>query len=42
MNSYLRTPKLKKFNDLIDILNQNKGLTINKYSVQTQDFSKDA
>ena len=41
MNSYLRTPKLKKFNDLIDILNQKKGLTINKYPVQTQSFSKD-
>lgn len=42
MNSYLRTPKLKKFNDLIDILNKKKGLSINKYSTQTQDFSKDA
>lgn len=42
MNSYLRTPKLKKFNDLIDILNKKKGLSINKYPVQTQDFSKDA
>lgn len=42
MNSYLRTPKLKKFNDLIDTLNKNKGLAINKYPVQTQDFSKDA
>lgn len=42
MNSYLRTPKLNKFNDLIDRLNKIKGLTINKYPVQTQYFSKDA
>ena len=41
MNSYLRTPKLKKFNYLIDILNHKKGLTINKYSYPTQDFSED-
>ena len=42
MNSNLRTPKLKKFNDLINILNKKKGLTIKKYPVLTQDFSKDA
>lgn len=42
MNSYLRTPKLKKFNDLINILNKKKGLTIKRYPVLTQDFSKDA
>lgn len=37
--NYLRTPKLKKFYDLIDILK--KGLTINKYSYPTQDFCQD-
>lgn len=42
MNSYLRTPKLNKFNQLIDILNKKRGLNIKKYPVQTQDFSKDA
>lgn len=42
MNSYLRTPKLTKFNELIDILNKKRDLNIIKYSVQTQDFSKDA
>lgn len=42
MNSYLRTPKLNKFNQLIDILNKKRGLNLNKYPVQTQDFSKDA
>lgn len=41
MNSYLRTPKLSKFNELIDILNQKKGLAIKKYPVLIQDFSKD-
>nr|ATI20300.1 LAGLIDADG endonuclease [Juglanconis sp.] len=41
MNSYLRTPKLKKFQDLIDILNHKKGLTINKYSYSTADLSED-
>lgn len=37
----MRTPKIKKFNDLIDILNEKKGLTINKYSYPTQDFCQD-
>lgn len=41
MNSYLRTPKLKKFNELIDILNEKTGLNIKKYPVQSQDLSKD-
>jgi hypothetical protein len=42
MNSYLRTPKLKKFHDLIDILNTKYGLTLKKHTVQLEDFSKDA
>jgi len=42
MNSYLRTPKLIKFNELIDILNKKRDLGINKYPLQTQDLSKDA
>lgn len=42
MNSNLRTPKLNKLNVLIDILNQKKGLSINKYPVQTRDFSQDS
>lgn len=41
MNSYLRTPKLKKFNDLIDILNNKLGLNIHKYSYSTRAFSED-
>jgi hypothetical protein len=45
MNFYLRTPKLKKFNELVDKLNTRyvaPGHKIEKYSYQTQDFSKDA
>ena len=42
MNSYLRTPKLMKFNELIDTLNSRYGADIKKYSYQTQDFSQDA
>ena len=42
MNSYLRTPKLKRFNDLIEILNKKKSLTLNKHSAQTEDLSKNA
>jgi hypothetical protein len=42
MNSYLRTPKLIKFNVLIDILNKKRDLNINKYPIQTQDINKDA
>ena len=42
MNSYLRTPKLIKFNELIDTLNSRYGTDIKKYSYQTQCFSKDA
>lgn len=45
MNSYLRTPKLTKFNALINILNQKRGRlrrSINKYPAQKQDLSKDA
>lgn len=42
INSYLRTPKLIKFNQLIDTLNIRYGTKIEKYSYQTQDFSKDA
>ena len=41
MNSYLRTPKLKKFNELIDKINQKKGLSINKYPIQSRDLSQD-
>nr|QID02895.1 hypothetical protein [Orbilia oligospora] len=41
MNSYLRTPKLNKFNELIDILNIRCGLKINKHPIQLQDFNKD-
>ena len=42
MNSYLRTPKLIKFNELIDTLNSRYSTDIEKYSYQTQNFSKDA
>lgn len=43
MNSYLKTPKLKKFNDLIDILNTRYGTTFEKHSsALAQYFSKDA
>ena len=42
INSYLRTPKLIKFNELIDTLNLRYGTIIKKYSYQTQDFSQDA
>lgn len=41
MNSYLRTPKLIKFNQLIDILNKRYGTGIEKYPYQIQEFSKD-
>ena len=42
MNSYLRTPKLTKFHELIDILNKKRDLEINKYPLRTQDLGKDA
>ena len=42
MNSYLRTPKLIKFNELIDILNKKRDLNIKKFPIQTQDLNKDA
>ena len=42
MNSNLRTPKLKKFNELIDKINQKKGLSINKYPIQSRDLSQDS
>jgi hypothetical protein len=42
MNSYLRTPKLKKFNELVDTLNTRYDTKIEKYTYQTEDFSKDA
>ena len=42
MNSNLRTPKLNKFNELIDRINQKKGLSINKYPIQTRDLSQDS
>ena len=42
INSYLRTPKLIKFHELIDALNTCYGTNIKKYSYQTQDFSQDA
>lgn len=42
MNSYLRTPKLSKFNDLIDTINIKRNLNINKYPVNSGDLSSDS
>jgi hypothetical protein len=42
MNSNLRTPKLNKINELIDKINQKKGLSIKKYPVQSRDLSQDS
>jgi hypothetical protein len=42
MNSFLRTPKLIKFNKLINVINTRYGTNLNKYPVQSQDLGKDA
>lgn len=41
MNFYLRSPKLLKFNELIDNLKTRYNVDIEKHDFQTQDFSKD-
>ena len=41
INSYLRTPKIDKFNELIDCINQRENLSINKYSEKTDDLDSD-
>jgi len=42
MNSFLRTPKLVKFNELIDVINIRYGTSFSKYFVRLEDLSKDA
>ncbi len=42
MNSFLRTPKLIKFNELIDVINTRYGTSFSKYSARLEDLSKDA
>lgn len=42
MNGYLKTPKIKKFNELIDWLNTKYGYSIILYSINTNEISKDA
>ena len=42
MNSYLRTPKLCKFNKLIHFINVKKNLNLIKYPVNTEDFNSDS
>jgi hypothetical protein len=42
MNSYLRTPKLNKFNQLIEYINEKKNIKIVKYPVNTGDLNNDS
>lgn len=42
MNSYLRTPKLSKFNILIDMINAKRDLNITKYANNKTDFNMDS
>lgn len=37
----MRTPKIDKFNELIDCINQKENLSINKYSEKSDDLSSD-
>jgi hypothetical protein len=42
MNSYLRTPKISKFNQLIDCINKKEHLNIKKYPANTAELGSDS